>query len=58
MITDLTVVVPTFDERDNIAAFVNALDASLHRISWEVIIVDDDSPDGTAEYAPPLTPPP
>jgi len=45
---ELTVVVPTFNERDNVADTVRALAAALRGIDYEVIFVDDDSPDGTA----------
>ena len=46
---ELTVVIPTLNERDNIGPLVELLDAVLETVSWEVIFVDDDSPDGTAE---------
>jgi dolichol-phosphate mannosyltransferase len=46
---DLTVVVPTFNERDNIGPLLERLDRVLAGIAWEAIFVDDDSPDGTAE---------
>jgi dolichol-phosphate mannosyltransferase len=45
---ELTVVVPTFEERDNIAPLIARLAAALDGIAWEVVFVDDDSPDGTA----------
>jgi len=45
----LSVVVPTFNERGNVAILVQRLDAALAGISWEVIFVDDNSPDGTAD---------
>ena len=45
---DLSIIVPTFNEVDNICELVNRLDACLEHISWEVIFVDDDSLDGTA----------
>ena len=45
---ELSVVVPTFKERDNVGALVQKLDAVLAGITWEVIFVDDNSPDGTA----------
>jgi dolichol-phosphate mannosyltransferase len=45
---ELTVVVPTLNERDNIAPLVELLDAALAGIAWEVIFVDDDSRDDTA----------
>jgi dolichol-phosphate mannosyltransferase len=44
----LTVVVPCFNERPNVAPLVARLDAALYGIRWEVIYVDDNSPDGTA----------
>ncbi len=46
---ELTVVVPTFNERDNIEVLLARLDAALRGIAWEVVYVDDDSPDGTAD---------
>lgn len=45
---DLTVVVPTYNERANVAVLVDRLDAALPGVAWEVVFVDDDSPDGTA----------
>lgn len=47
--TELSVVVPTFNERDNVAEMVRRLDATLGDVAWEVIFVDDFSPDGTAD---------
>lgn len=46
---ELTVVVPTLNERDNIGMLVDLLDTALDTVNWEVIFVDDDSADGTAE---------
>lgn len=45
----LTIVVPTYNERANVRPLVRLLDAALPDIAWEVVFVDDDSPDGTAE---------
>jgi dolichol-phosphate mannosyltransferase len=45
---ELTIVVPTFNERDNVKLLIARLDAALRGIEWEVLYVDDDSPDGTA----------
>jgi dolichol-phosphate mannosyltransferase len=45
---ELTVVIPTFKERDNVAGVVECLRQVLAGCNWEVIFVDDDSPDGTA----------
>ena len=46
---ELTVVVPTFKERDNVPLVVEHLERVLAGIAWEVVFVDDDSPDGTAD---------
>ena len=48
---ELTVVVPTWNERDNVAPLVAALDAALPGIAWEALFVDDDSRDGTGARA-------
>src|SRR4051812_34734056 len=44
---ELSVVVPTFNERDNVAVLYRRLEAALAGIAWEVVFVDDNSPDGT-----------
>jgi dolichol-phosphate mannosyltransferase len=43
----LSVVVPTFKERDNVVVLYHRLEAALAGIDWEVIFVDDNSPDQT-----------
>jgi dolichol-phosphate mannosyltransferase len=43
------IVVPTYNERDNLMAFVAALRAQAPRA--HLLIVDDNSPDGTGELA-------
>lgn len=48
---DLAVVVPVFNERANVRALVSRLGDALGDLRWEVIFVDDDSPDGTADEA-------
>jgi dolichol-phosphate mannosyltransferase len=48
---ELTVVVPCFNEAGNVPAMVQRLDRTLAGIAWEVVFVDDDSPDGTAAVA-------
>lgn len=47
----LAVILPTYNERKNIAPMVERLDAALKGLAWEAIFVDDNSPDGTAEEA-------
>src|SRR5690349_609562 len=46
---ELSVVVPAFNERDNVVALLERLRTTLRGVEWEVIYVDDDSPDGTAD---------
>ncbi len=46
---ELCVVVPTFNERDNVPVLAARLANVLDGIAWEAVFVDDDSPDGTAE---------
>ena len=43
----LAVVIPTFNEAANVGVMVERLYATLGDTGWEVIFVDDDSPDGT-----------
>ena len=47
-VATMSVVVPCYNERPNVAPMIARLDAALEGIAWEVIYVDDDSPDGTA----------
>jgi dolichol-phosphate mannosyltransferase len=46
---DLSIVVPTYNEKNNVAELCKRVDAALPGISWEIIFVDDDSPDRTHE---------
>jgi dolichol-phosphate mannosyltransferase len=48
---ELAVVLPTFNERNNLETLVERLDEALRGVAWEAIVVDDNSPDGTAETA-------
>ena len=45
---ELTVVVPTFNERANVRKLIRLVESALGQTRWQVIFVDDDSPDGTA----------
>ncbi len=45
---ELSIVAPTFNEAGNIEVLVDRLNATLAGIAWEILFVDDDSPDGTA----------
>jgi dolichol-phosphate mannosyltransferase len=48
---DVSVILPTYDERDNIVPLVQAIQRELGDagIAYELLIVDDSSPDGTAQ---------
>jgi len=45
----LSLIVPTFNERDNVRELVARLDRCLSGLAWEVMFVDDDSRDGTLD---------
>tara|TARA_R110002124_G_scaffold114535_10_gene269244 strand:+ start:4761 stop:5900 length:1140 start_codon:yes stop_codon:yes gene_type:complete len=45
----LAVIVPSYNERDNIELLYEKVALSLGDTPWEMIVVDDDSPDGTAD---------
>jgi dolichol-phosphate mannosyltransferase len=46
-ILQLSVIVPTFNERDNVTTLYRRLESALKGTNWEVIFIDDNSPDGT-----------
>jgi dolichol-phosphate mannosyltransferase len=45
----LSIVAPTYNERDNVRPLTQAIARAMEGIRWELIVVDDDSPDGTAQ---------
>ena len=49
MAYDLAIVLPTFNESKNVGPILDRLETALKGIRHEVIFVDDDSPDGTAD---------
>src|SRR5271166_5605910 len=48
---ELSIVVPTFNERANVPILVERLARLLPSADWEILFVDDNSPDGTAAVA-------
>lgn len=52
---EISIVVPTYNERENIENLLHAISKTLEGYDYEIIVVDDNSPDGTArivqEYA-------
>ncbi len=46
---EISIVVPTFNERENVENLIEHLERALPDVRWEVLFIDDDSPDGTAD---------
>ncbi len=46
----LSIIIPTYNERENIGQLIEKIIESLTGIDFEVIVVDDNSPDGTGEF--------
>jgi dolichol-phosphate mannosyltransferase len=51
MMSKLCVVVPTYNEAGNLPELTALIEEALHARSFQLIIVDDSSPDGTARVA-------
>ena len=51
MALELAIILPTLNERDNLAPLVKRIEDVLGPDGWEVLIVDDNSADGTADEA-------
>ncbi|ASJ08444.1 dolichol monophosphate mannose synthase [Thermococcus siculi] len=47
----VSVIVPTYNERDNLEELFARISNALKEYDYEIIVVDDDSPDGTWEFA-------
>lgn len=50
MSIQLSLIIPTFNERENIQPLLGKIENILKDVEWEVIFVDDNSPDGTADH--------
>jgi len=48
---ELSVIVPTYNEKENIPELIARVEEALRGVPHEVVVVDDNSPDGTAEVA-------
>jgi dolichol-phosphate mannosyltransferase len=48
---EVSLVIPTFNESGNLRELLNRVDKALAGVDWEMIVVDDNSPDGTATLA-------
>jgi dolichol-phosphate mannosyltransferase len=47
----ISIIIPTYNEKDNIAPLLSRVDRALSGYNYEVLIVDDGSKDGTIELA-------
>ena len=45
----LSIIIPTYNEKDNISKIIDKLKKALKDIAYEIIFVDDNSPDGTSK---------
>ena len=48
---ELAIILPTLNERDNLAPLVERIEGALGKTGWEVLVVDDNSADGTSDEA-------
>lgn len=49
MVPQVSVIVPTYNEKESIVPLVERIDAALKNINYEIVFVDDNSPDGTGQ---------
>ncbi|QGA80112.1 glycosyltransferase [Candidatus Nanohalobium constans] len=47
----ISVITPTYNEKKNLEQLFHKVDNALNHRDYEILLVDDDSPDGTAEKA-------
>ena len=52
----ISIVIPTYNESGSLPPLVERLAAALSGREWELIVVDDGSPDGTADLAAAMNP--
>jgi dolichol-phosphate mannosyltransferase len=45
----LTIIIPTYNERENITILIETIENTLKDIKHQIIVIDDNSPDGTAD---------
>ena len=44
---EISVIIPTYNESDNIIGLIDEVQSQLEGYDFEIIVVDDNSPDGT-----------
>jgi dolichol-phosphate mannosyltransferase len=50
-LTKLSIIVPTYNERENLPILAARIHDALSFLDYELVVVDDNSPDGTGELA-------
>lgn len=48
---DYTIILPTYNEKENLPLITYLIDYHMKPYNYEIIIIDDNSPDGTIEVA-------
>lgn len=48
---ELAIILPTLNERGNLAPLIERIEQAMEGAGWEVLVVDDNSADGTADEA-------
>ncbi len=56
MVKAISIIVPTYNEKDNIIPLVKRIDRALSNYDYEIVFIDDNSSDGTAQIAVALSP--
>ena len=51
----ISIIIPTYNEADNIKILINQISSALKGNKYEIIVVDDDSPDKTWEIVKKIT---
>lgn len=54
--TTISIIIPTYNERDNVIPLVKRINRAISNYQHEIIFIDDNSRDGTAEQARSLSP--
>lgn len=48
---EIAIILPTFNERHNLPVLIERISRLLDGEDWEILVVDDNSPDGTSAVA-------
>lgn len=47
----ISILLPTYNERENIEQLIKSIARSMQGYNYEIVVIDDNSPDGTADVA-------